>query len=99
MKKMIVEKYTISKDRVMHMKLQTINIPEDEVFDMIKRYKFDSESTQRMLSEAQRLSEEYKFAKEQKEYEEMNYEAICRRMSELSTPELIKRLLRRLKKA
>lgn len=91
------EEYSILRDGVVHVKLQRIIVPDDEVFDMAKRYKFDNASTQRMISEAQRLTEEYEIEKEQKEYEEMNYEAICRRLSELSTKELLKRLARNMK--
>jgi len=97
MKKRIVEEYKISRDRAIQVKIQRISVPDDEVFDMAKRYRFDDESAQRMISEAQRLTEEYEMAKEQKEYEEMNYEAICQRLSELSTKELLKRLMRSMK--
>ena len=39
-----------------------------------------------------KLNEEYDMKKEQKEYEEMDYNAICRRMSKLSTIELLKEI-------
>ncbi len=45
-----------------------------------------------MLEDAQRQSEHYRMMIEQKEYEEMNYDAIRRRLDNLSTLELIKRL-------
>lgn len=46
----------------------------------------------KMLREAELRSEKYHMLKEQKEYEEMNYSAICRRLSNLSTLELLRRL-------
>ncbi len=92
MKKIIYEEYKISGNRVTHMKLKSITLPEDESFNMMKKYKFDEESTKKMLEDAQRQSEHYRMMIEQKEYEEMNYDAIRRRLDNLSTLELIKRL-------
>lgn len=94
MKKQIIEKYKISGNRVTHMKLTSISLPENETLSMFERYRFDTESTQKMLDNSQRISEEYIIQKEQKEYEEMNIDAIYRRMSRLSTLELLKELLK-----
>lgn len=92
MKKIVYEGYKISGNKVTHMKLKKISLSENESLSMLKGYKFDEESTRKMLDEAQRQSEQYRIMKEQKEYEEMNYDAICRRLNNLSTLELIKRL-------
>lgn len=87
------EKYKISGNHVTHMKLTKISLPENETLSMYKKYRFDSESTQQMLEEAQRMREEYDMRQEQKEYEEMNYSAIYRRLSsKYTTWELIKQL-------
>lgn len=88
------KRYKISGNHVTHLKLTKISLPENETLSMYKRYRFDSESTQKMIEEAQRMHEEYNMRQEQKEYEEMNYSAIYRRLSsKYSTWELIKQLL------
>lgn len=94
MSKKIYEEYRISKRRTTHMKLSTISLPESETLSMISRYRFDDENTEQMISEAERYSEEFRIKQEQKEYEEMNYDAICRRLYELSMLELLKKLFR-----
>ena len=76
----------------MHMKLESISLPENETLSMVSKYRFDSESVEKMISEATYFSEQYRMRQEQREYEEMNYDAICRRLSDLSTLELLKRL-------
>lgn len=91
------EKYRISGDKVTHMKLQTLSISENETLSMLKRYRFDVESTQKMVDEAQRITEDLKIKQEQKEYEEMNYEAIYRRLNNYSMFKLFKILLRSIK--
>ena len=47
-----------------------------------------------MLLDVQKAMEELKMEKEQKEYEEMNYSAICRRLSKMSKWELVKELFK-----
>ena len=91
-KKIIIEEYNISGNKVTHMKLTSITLPENETLSMYKKYRFDEENTKKMLEEAQRMSEEYEMKKKQKEYEEMNYNAICRRMSKLNTIGLLKEI-------
>lgn len=94
MHKKVVEQYNISGNKVTHMKLTSISISDNETLSMYKRYRFDEESTRKMIEESERISEEYEMAKEQKEYEEKNYDAICRRMSRLSFVELLKELFK-----
>lgn len=95
MGKKIYEGYRITRKGVAHMKLSSISLPENETLSMISKYHFDMESTEKMISEAERYSEEFRIQQEQKEYEEMNYDAIYRRLYELSTIELLKRLFRK----
>lgn len=95
MGKKIYEKYKITRRGTIHMKLSSISLPESETFSMVSKYRFDNENTEKMISEAERYSEEFRMRQEQKEYEEMNYDAIYRRLYELSTIELLKRLFRR----
>lgn len=92
MKKTTIENYRISGNKVTHMKLTKISLSDNETLSMYNRYRFDEESTRKMLEDSQRMSEEYDLKKEQKEYEEKNYDAICRRMSKLSNLELLKEL-------
>ncbi len=88
------KQYKISGDHITHMKLKKISLPENETLSMYKRYRFDSDSSQKMIEEAQKMYEEYNMQQEQKEYEEMNYSAIYRRLSaKYSTWELLKQLL------
>ena len=94
MKHKKIRKYNNSTKTEMHIKLQNLSLPDNEVYDMVKRYRFDIDSTQKMLNDAIRSTEEYNMLKELKEYEEKNYDAICYRLSELSTLELIKRLVK-----
>ena len=77
------------------MKLTTISLSENETLSMYNRYKFDEKSTKMMIEQSQQMSEEYDMKKEQKEYEEMNYDAISRRMSRLNTIELLKELFKK----
>lgn len=95
MEKKVIEQYKISGNKVTHMKLTTISLSENETLSMYNRYKFDKKSTKMMLEQSQRMSEEYDMEKEQREYEEMNYDAISRRMSRLNTIELLKELFKR----
>lgn len=94
MEKRIIEEYRISGNKVMHMKLTTISLPENETLSMFKRYRFDEESTQKMLEDSQRMSDEYDMAKELKEYDEMDFDAIYRRMSKLKAIDLLKELFK-----
>lgn len=94
MKKEAHEEYRISGNKVMHMKLSKISLPKNETLSMLERYRFDEKSTRMMLLDAQRRMEELKMQQEQKEYEEMNLSAICRRLSTMSKWELIKELFR-----
>ncbi len=91
-KKATYKNYEFSRNKVYTMRLNTLNLPKNESLSMIQKYYFDEESTKKMLREAELRSEEYHMLKEQKEYEEMNYSAICRRLSNLSTLELLRRL-------
>ena len=77
------------------MKLTTISLSENETLSTYNRYKFDEKSTKMMIEQSQQMSEEYDMKKEQKEYEEMNYDAISRRMSRLNTIELLKELFKK----
>ena len=83
----------ITGNKVTHMQLESIVISENETLSMLNRYKFDTVSTLKMLEESQKNIEEYKIKQEQKEYEEMNYSAICRRLSEYSSIELLTQLI------
>ena len=47
MKKEIYEKYKISGNKVTHMKLTKISLPENETLTMMNRYRFDEESTKK----------------------------------------------------
>lgn len=94
MKKVVYEEYRISGNKVTSMKLTKISLPENETLSMIKRYRFDDENTQKMLLDVQKAMEELKMEREQKEYEEMNYSAICRRLSKMSKWELMKELFK-----
>lgn len=87
------KEYRISGNKVTHMQLESIVISENETLSMLNRYKFDTVSTLKMLEESQKNIEEYKIKQEQKEYEEMNYSAICRRLSEYSSIELLTQLI------
>lgn len=86
--------YCISGDNVMHMNLTSISLPENETETMLKRYRFDNESTLQMIDNSQKTIEEYKIKQEQKEYEEMNYSAICRRLLKCSSLELVIQLFK-----
>ena len=97
MKKIIFEEYRVSGKKVTHMKLEKIELPESETASMLKRYRFDENGTEEMIQEIDRFSEEFDIRQEQKEYEEMNYSAIVRRLSKLSTKELLARLWESLK--
>lgn len=94
MERKIIENYRVSGNQVTHMKLTKITISDNETLSMYKRYRFDEESTKQMIEDSQRMSDEYEMAKEQKEYEEMNIDAICRRMSRLNIFELFKELFK-----
>lgn len=94
MKKNIIEHYRVSGNQVTHMKLTKITISDNETLSMYKRYRFDEKSTKQMIEDSRRMSEEYEMAKEQREYEEMNVDAICRRMSRLSIFELFMELFK-----
>lgn len=94
MKKTTLEHYRISGNNVTHMKVTNITISDNETLSMYNRYRFDEESTKKMIEDSQRMSEEYEMAKEQREYEEMNIDAICNRMSRLNIFELFKELFK-----
>lgn len=94
MKKEVYEEYRISGNKVTHMKLTKISLPENETMSMMNRYRFDEESTKKMLLDAQNSMEELRRQQEQKEYEEMNFTAICNRLSRMSKWELLKELFR-----
>lgn len=94
MKQNTIEHYRVSGNQVTHMKLTNITISDNETLSMYNRYRFDEESTKQMIEESQRMSDEYEMAKEQKEYEEMNIDAICRRMSRLNIFELFMELFK-----
>lgn len=94
--KIVIEKYKISGNRVTHMKLTSISLSDNETLSMYKRYRFDEESTKKMIEDSQRMSYEFDKEKERREYEEMNLDAICNRLSRLSTFELLKEIIRAL---
>lgn len=94
MKQKITEHYRVSGNQVTHMKLTKITISDNETLSMYNRYRFDEESTKQMIEDSQRMSDEYEMEKEQKEYEEMNIDAICRRMSRLNIFELFMELFK-----
>lgn len=94
MKRNIIEHYRVSGNEVTHMKITNITISDNETLSMYNRYRFDEESTKKMIENSQRMSEEYEMAKEQREYEEMNIDAICERMSTLNIFELFKELFK-----
>lgn len=92
MKKKLIESYKISGDKIVHMKLTKLNLPENETQTMLERYRFDEEGTSKIISEIEKSIEEINIAQEQKEYEEMNYCAICKRMYKYSILELLQEL-------
>ena len=94
MKRNIIEHYRVSGKEVTHMKITNITISDNETLSMYNRYRFDEESTKKMIEDSQRMSEEYEMAKEQREYEEMNIDAICGRMSGLNIFGLFKELFK-----
>lgn len=94
MKKKVIEKYNITGDKVTHMKLTSISFSENETLSMYESYRFDEESTRKMLEESERMSEEYDRQKREQEYRDKDYDAIFRRMSRLSTIDLIKEIFR-----
>lgn len=94
MKRNIIEHYRVSGNEVTHMRITNITISDNETLSMYNRYRFDEESTKKMIENSQRMSEEYEMAKEQREYEEMNIDAICERMSTLNIFELFKELFK-----
>lgn len=94
MNKIIIEEYRISENKVTHMKLKTLSLSENQTLSMVNKYRFDRENTEKMINEAEYFSEQYRINQEQREYEEMNYDAIYRHLSDLSTLELLKKLLK-----
>lgn len=88
-----IEKYRISGIKTTHMKLTKITIIENESLSMLERYTFDEEETLEILREVQKNMEMLNLEREQKEYEEMNYMAICKRMYRYSIFELFKQLI------
>lgn len=94
MKKEIYEEYRISGNKVTHMKLTKISLPENETVSMMNRYRFDEESAREMVFNAQISMEKLIMEQEQKEYEEMNFSAICNRLSRKRKLELLKELFR-----
>lgn len=87
-----MDNYKISGNKSKNTKLSKLTLPPNETLSMFGRYRFDSESAKQMLEESQKSIEEYRIKQEQKEYEEMNYSALYRRLSTLSILELIKQL-------
>lgn len=75
-------------------KLNKLHLSENETLSMINRYKFDEQSSQKMLNDAQMTIDELNILQEQKEYEEMNYYAIYRRMAKYSIIEIFIILIR-----
>ena len=69
-------------------KLNTLYLSDNETLSMVERYKFDLVSSQKMSNDAQMFIDELNILQEQKEYEEMNYYAIYRRMSKYSIMEI-----------
>lgn len=76
------------------IKLNELYLSENETLSMVKRYKFDQDSVQEILKDVQKTIDELNILQEQKEYEEMNYYAIYRRMSQYSIFEVIKILFK-----
>ncbi len=92
MNKQTVTKYKVPYHKTARSEMISVSLPSNETLSMYKRYRFDCESAQQMLEESQKSIEEYKIRQEQKEYEEMNYYALYRRLSTLSILELVKQL-------
>lgn len=70
-------------------KLNTLHLSDNETLSMINRYKFDEKSSLKMQNDAQRSIDEQNILQEQKEYEEMNYYAIYRRMAKYSIIQIL----------
>lgn len=75
------------------MKLKRISLSDNETQTMLERYRFDEESALKILNDIEKITEELNIIQEQKEYEEMNYQAICKRMAEYSVIELLQQLI------
>ncbi|MDO4305089.1 MAG: hypothetical protein Q4D94_14375 [Bacillota bacterium] len=71
------------------IELDNLSISDNETLSMVERYKFDSKSAKEMSANAQKVIDELNMLQEQKEYEEMNYYAIYRRMSRYKLLEII----------
>lgn len=69
-------------------RLDNLHLSENETLSMINRYKFDEISSKKMSDDAQMSINEFNILEEQKEYEEMNYYAIYRRMAKYSIVEI-----------
>lgn len=93
-RKIIIEHYKITRNKVTHMKLTSLTLSENETLSMYNRYRFDEENTKRMIDDSQRMSKEYDDAKRQREYAERDFDAIYERLSRMSKWELIKELFR-----
>ena len=88
-----MNKYKISEGKKTHIKLTKIELNDDETSSMLARYNFDPSYADMKLAEIQRDMDELQIQIEQKNYEEMNYTAICKRLYNYSTFELLQQLV------
>lgn len=93
MKKKNESKYKISGNRVTHLKLNNIKINENESLSMLDRYDFDEETIRNIIVQIDLDMQKLKLEQEQKEYEEMNYISLYKRMNRYSIGELLGQLI------
>lgn len=87
-----VNVYRITGNKVTHMKLNTIELSDNETLSMLKRYNFNDDYAVDLLEDIQKNMDELCIKQEQKEYEEMNYSAICKKLYNRSTWDLVKQI-------
>lgn len=75
------------------MRLTKIELSDNETLSMLQRYNFESTYANKKLDEIQKDMDELQMRMDQKEYEEMNYTAICKKMYNYSTFELIQQFI------
>lgn len=92
MNKVICE-YRITERKTLHMRLSKIELSDNETLSMLQRYNFESTYANKKLDEIQKDMDELQMQMEQKEYEEMNYTAICKKMYNYSIFELIQQVI------
>lgn len=89
----IIYEYRITEKKSTPMRLTKIKLADNETLSMLERYNFESTYANKKLNEIQKDMDELQIQMEQKEYEEMNYTAICKKMYNYSTLELIKQII------